>query len=297
MSNVDSFNAFELSTTATFLARTLLDGPPSMRFNPPTSPFAPEVCGVGIIDDSKNRGMAPLVLLDAGDNAPPGELVGLAEVDSIRNVLQSVAADKQRQWEKALALHVSTPQVHSGPGDRVRGQKAGTAGAKVHWGQPVPGNQGVLSAGHVIGTQTTATVAGSPANVAFTQTLLQSRTQPRADVAVLELASSVSSTISGVGVPTAQDWLEILVPGGTKQTQVLGKLLWLFFPSQGGTAGEVWLTFPGVTVGGDSGAPAVLSKNPSQVIGHVIGGSGSSADYIQDVQYQLGAIGLQNIGV
>jgi hypothetical protein len=292
---------FLAETQANTLARLLADALSvgnrgRVGFTERVVPFASEVCGVGVASEPDNpEKLSPIVLLDSGmiQERTRLDLARVAEVPSLRNLLSNLLPNQRFQWETALVAHVSTPQLTASTGDSVHSAKRGTAGAKVIWGQPAPTQQGLVTAGHVVGANPQATIGGSTGNVVFASDIRGSGLFPKADVAVVEFPSTVTLTscVKRAITPAAGSSIDILVGTSSKTPQIIGKLLWLYFPSVTGTAGEVYFVFPGVTAGGDSGAVATVTGTPTHAIGHHIGGSGTSASYVQDIQYQLAAIG------
>jgi hypothetical protein len=302
MSRVEFFDAFEAVQTANLLAQVLLNGPVArarLGFAPVERPYFAPICGVGVLDDAVRGGVAPLLLKDAGPNPSSTRPIPITEASDLRELVRDVMPHNRLAWEGSLVIEVTSPRSYAASGDAVAAaHHVGIAGAKVVWGQPVPLSTGLLTAGHVVGSNTTARVGSSSGNIAFADNFINSGTRAKPDVAVIELSNaSPASTITGMAVPASQEWLDILTKGGTKKTQVLGKLIWLYFPADKGTAGELYLTYPGITIPGDSGAAAVRSAAPNEVVGHVIGGSPGSADYIQDIRYQLNAINLAGIAI
>jgi hypothetical protein len=280
---------------AILLANALSFGDPRrVGFTQRLAPFASEVCGVGVAAEPGNPDrLSPIVLLDSGSAASgPQDLVHVAEVPSLQNLLSNLLPNQRPIWESALVAHVPTPELAAGTGDSVSSAGAGKAGAKVEWGQSSPTQQGLLTAGHVVGANPQANIGGATGNVVFACDFRKSGMIPKADIAVVEFPGTVSLTscVTRSVTPSAGSSIDILLGGSTKRSQIIGKLLWLYFPSATGTAGDVYFVFPGVTSSGDSGAAAVVAGAPTDAVGHVIGSSGSSASYVQDIQYQLAAI-------
>jgi hypothetical protein len=300
MSQLEFFDAFDATRKANVLSRLLLRGPagPALAFAPRKRPVSDLICGVGVAYDQATRSVTPILLKDAGDSQPQFDLLPIGEADDVRAELESILPGYVEDWTDTFVTSVRTPRSYAATGDTVRTTKRGIAGTKVTWGGPPNLDSGLLTAGHVVGSSTSATVGGATGTIAFANTYVGSGVTPKADVAVIELANPpATSSITKASTPSALDWVNILTFGGPKATQVIGKLIWLFFPADNGTAGELYFTYPGVTIPGDSGAAAVLQSSRHEVVGHVIGGSGSSADYVQDVRYQLKAITLAGVTI
>jgi hypothetical protein len=242
---------------------------------------------IGCVKTSQDN-LAPVVLLSTTDPNPNVLDTPILQVDEVREILEDLAADSKWRWQHAIVRRVPEPELRAASGDRIHAAKTGTAGAKVRWGSAPSISEGILTAGHVVGSRSSVSVGGSSGNVVFTHTFIGTSVTPEADVAVIELAST--SSITSASSPSVGAFVDILTPSGPKTTQVIGKLIWLHFPGSSGTAGEVYLTYPGVTSPGDSGAPAVINGSVTEVIGHLIGGSGATADYIQDINYQLNEV-------
>jgi hypothetical protein len=292
MSLWEHVESLEAAATAMLLAEVLLRGPAQYRLRrlildraepPPAAPYAKGVVGVGVWRRQ------PIVLLDGG-LINRSEPTRVGEVGELRAALGEALGRAHEFLLAVPALRVPTPESRANSGDSLRGARTGRVGCPVWWStDDGVKKHGFLTAGHVVGSQTQVTVGGVTASVVFTRTFANSGATPELDVAVVELG--VTSAITGAGTARATDKIDVLLGGAAPgQTEVTGKMTWLYFPKEKGTVANLYLAEPSVTSSGDSGTPAVLRQATHEVIGHLVGGSGTVADYIQDVDHQLTTI-------
>jgi hypothetical protein len=304
VANLDFSADPELNATADLLASALSQGNRGrLGFLAGAGPFVREVRAVGVgLNPAHPDRLVPLILVDESYGMPiPKEFARAVDVPALLDILLRLIPADHARWESTLVSRIPAPTTNASTGDPVSSAKRGTAGTKVRWGQSAGGSEGLLTAGHVVGNSNQAQVGNTPGNVVFARDFVGSGTRQEADIAVIDFQGMCqpASGITQSGTPSAASWIDILTVSGTKRTQVIGKLSWLYFPGDRGTAGEVYFAYPGVTTGGDSGSAAVSATNPAEVIGHVIGGSGSSGSYVQDFQYQLNVAGgvLSNLRI
>jgi hypothetical protein len=285
----DELNA---SVIAEWLVNKLMDGPAAVGVQPRMYPYVKGVCGIKVISDPDEGTIAPFVLIDGGRDARPSRPRKLTAVPRLTNLLSEVAPNEESMWQTAMVQYISTPKVCSRTGQRVRAYKTGTAGLKVNW-HGIEKMEGILTAGHVVRSRSTATVGNSRGTVVAAIDFLNSGNVPKADVAVIGLSGSVDCSFNQIGRVDLNEKVVIISTKKLKGTNVRSDLCGrIYMESEHGTPGGVYLAKPAVAVNGDSGA--VVINSASEVIGHVIATSGNDFDYIQEINYQLQAIRSSN---
>jgi hypothetical protein len=285
---------FQKASLASMAAQLLLYGPtrPGRRVVH-EGPFAEGVVGVGIWRSFPTA----LVARDGVNALIP---VPAIEVPEIREPLLAAFQAAYSEGEARLllepflsglrALMVPYPEVRVTSGDGLQGVKSGRVGCPVSWTRGGSPAYGFLTAGHVVGNGSTVTVVRSSLAVQYARDFALSGSTPEQDIAVVETGSVVTSGITGSGVASVLTQIDTLLGSSTGLNDVTGSMDWLYFKNAKGTAKSVYMAEPSVTKGGDSGAAVVLRNAKNLAIGHLIGGSGTLIDYIQDVNDQLADI-------
>jgi hypothetical protein len=283
------------ANTNALLNSYLIDGPMGALPGGRKKPYAPNVCSVRSLFDPDLGMLESVILIDGGPQQKASPPVKIAQVNELYKLLLSLAPNEKEIWTSAFVKFIRTPEVYQVPGDIVTAYKRGIAGIRVTWDTSAP-KQGVLAAGHVIGAQKNAKVGKASGTIPFSIDFLNSGTIPQADVAVIELADVVKCEFNSTAVATFNHTVDFIVKGKAKRTQIISPAgEGIFMPTRSGTVGHVYLAWPSVTEGGDSGALAINSRG--EAIGHLVGGSGQDFDFIQAIDYQLQAIKLPGVSL
>jgi hypothetical protein len=175
------------------------------------------------------------------------------------------------------------PQIAAG--DTITGVRTGTAGAPVQWTASSGAQYGILTAGHVVGSNTSVKVGSSSYNVA--RCLLPA--SGGIDIAIVELSSASSS--SRLGQPhglTGANNVDIRQSGGAlKSGQVVAKAGWFYWDSIPATYLDLYVTGMTISVPGDSGS-VVTKAGSTEIVGMLVGASTGSL--IQDARTQMSAL-------
>jgi hypothetical protein len=197
-------------------------------------------------------------------------------------------------WSNSIyAAAVSSTEMHGHPGDYVKCTVPGQLGAPVTW----KGKRGFLTAGHVGGAVKTLAydAAGKQiGTVVFSLNPPAGAKSTGVDVAVIELPAGVTPGnklgIKTAKVPQPNAAVVVHTRKGPQNAQIYGANHWWYASGSGVTYTEVYLSNAGVTAGGDSGGPVLLSGTPGGIIGHIVCG-GAATSCFQDIDHQLNAIG------
>jgi hypothetical protein len=295
MGTLDNFGVDE--NVNSWLSSYLIDGPMGALPDGRKEPFVPSVCSVTTMLDRQTGLIQTVVLMDGGRNTKPRPPVQITAVPELRKLLTKIAPDDREIWGSAFVKFIETPDVRMGPGDVVTAQKKrGRAGVTVKWDVSSTPKQGVVTAGHVVGTSPRATVRDYEGSVAFAVDFINSGTVQRPDVAVIEVSDQLDAGFTTAGIAQRGDQVDIIVGGELKRTEIVtGSDEGIFMRRRAGTAGHVYLASPSVTKGGDSGALVINERK--EVVGHLVGGSGAEFDFIQAIHYQLDSITLPKISL
>jgi hypothetical protein len=283
------------SNINSWLTSYLIDGPMGALPGGRKEPYVPHVCSVTALLDPQLGLIETVVLMDAGPDSKARPPVRITAVPELKKRLTKIAPEDQKIWIGAFVKYIQTPDVRLGPGDVVKTEKRrGRAGVTVTWDASSKPKQGILTAGHVVGTSSRAVVGRSSGSVAFAVDFLNSGTIQHPDVAVVELPAPLDSRFATKGVAQRGDQVDILIGDKLKRTEIVtGSDEGMFMRRRSGTVGHVYLASPSVTKDGDSGALAINERQ--EVIGHLVGGSGAEFDFIQAIDYQLQSIALLEI--
>jgi hypothetical protein len=306
-----------LSARALFLAEALYHGPSREGAPGPDIPFGARygIYGVGLASFfggfAEAFGVCMLMeeqlvppplasdLAYEGDSdmmvMPVVRAVALREVAAASDPMGQLFGERinspELEWLNSVAvLAVPAPAPNFSPGDKIYATQQGLAGTPVSWS----GGHGFLTAGHV-GAMRTAVADGSGqvGTVVFCSDPTSHGKSVEADVAVVELTKGVrmhtSPAVTGSLRPASSCDVDVYTQTGPTTISLMGDLKWLFMPATNGTYGEVYMSTSGVTVGGDSGGP-VFRQGSSELIGHVVGSSGTATSYFQSVDYQIDEI-------
>jgi hypothetical protein len=279
---------------ALLLAEGLRRGPPGWDVK--GGPFGVRfgICGVGLFSRSANN-VLPSLFINSGTTLHELAEQPLAEFPGAREALYRVFQDSPELLKAdILAVPVSPTfsQISSGDLVSVNGIR-GQLGAPVKWQT----SSGYLTAGHV-GQSNKLVVhdhlMSSIGTVVYVLDPLSSPTLSNGvDVAVIELNQGMTHgappAITATAIPTANAAVDVYTQSGVRSAQIYGSAAWWYAASSKVTYTDVYLSGTGVTKGGDSGGPVLLSGNPTHIIGHVVCG-GSATSCFQDVDHQLAAI-------
>jgi hypothetical protein len=284
---------FEVDADVTaWLYSQLVHGPMGALPGGRRSPHADRVCTVVAMIVPETGNLETVVLMDGGPEHSPSPFIRIADD---RELTRFLSPRDAKMWEAAFVKYIRTPEVYLGPGDEVTASKRGCAGARVTWNRKSP-KVGILTAGHVIGSNKTARVGGSVGTVAFSIDFANSGTTPEADVAVIELSDDVDHTFKAQGSAKRGDMVDFIIGGDSRTSQISAvPCEGIFMKGRAGTVGYVYLAHPSVTDGGDSGALAINSSQ--EVIGHLLGGSGEEFDFIQEIGFQMRNIKIPDISI
>lgn len=185
---------------------------------------------------------------------------------------------------------VPPPVPQWSPGGALRGQIIGTSGA---WVLHEQFGRCITTAGHILRDVNTARCAcGKEARVVAREIPKDNRAASAAcDMALLK--PSDNDVCGRVGYTNAEPDVEsrvtIHTSRGEFHTGLSGLWYWARCPGLG-VWRDVYCTDEGITLPGDSGA--LVTCDPSgAAIGHVVGASGTTLSYVQDIRYQLDVFG------
>jgi hypothetical protein len=191
---------------------------------------------------------------------------------------------------QALAIPAPEPQFASG--EKVNGPgDYGTLGA---WVTTRTGQEAILTAGHVAVARTVVhDVAGNTGTVVFSVDPAQvPAAAVTADVAVVVPDTAQTQSQVPLAVTAkASAAAELTITGvasGSQNAHVMGMTPCLYVPKMSGMWGDLYFTTAGCTASGDSGGPATIAGT-HQLVGHVVGASGTTTSFIQEVDFQLEA--------
>lgn len=192
-----------------------------------------------------------------------------------------------------IVVQTGRLELQADPGDPIQtSTDTGQLGAPVRWGPSC----GYLTAGHVgksVGTAIDDPALHTVGTVVYAADPTGKGATPEIDVAVVEVPSRSWGNrlgITGAAVArglAAVDVYQRFNPKPIPST-IQGGKSWFVTSPPGApltTLNAVYLTSTGVTSGGDSGGPVMLSGT-STMIGHVVAG-GPNTSCIQDVRHQL----------
>jgi hypothetical protein len=180
----------------------------------------------------------------------------------------------------------------------IAGGSIGTLGAEVSWGS----GYGILTAGHVAGSVGSIAYTASPGgqaqqigSVVFSRTAAGAGPRGGADVGLIELAGTIPTDWAQKKATTAQPLEKITVQrnSGPVPGELKGMWAWLAYPNTNIVFANTYQTVTAITQQGDSGAVAIHATT-GKIVGHVVGGTGQVASYIQEIDYQLCAIAAQS---
>jgi hypothetical protein len=284
----------ELNQRWNRLTEFALQDEPSLRDTFVGDRFSTRVYGTAVVIRPEGERLA--VLFDrtlgptpAGFADPPRA----SDVEGVSNVMRELGADAP--LDDIVALPIAPPEPYFAPGERVSGGGAfGTLGALV---TTAAGTDGILTAGHVASPGALVQDdAGATGLVTFSIDPAQvSGPIVTADVAVIEPLSwramsppctlAATATATGANAVTATGTVS-----GRQNGVIMGMTAYLYVPKMAGQWGDVYFTTAGISTGGDSGAPVTLAGT-NDLIGHVVGGSPPTTSFVQEIDFQLKAVG------
>jgi len=192
-----------------------------------------------------------------------------------------------------IVVQTGRLELQADPGDPIQTTTdTGQLGAPVQWGT----SYGYLTAGHVgksVGSIIQDSALNTVGTVVFAMDPTGKGATPEIDVAVVEVAGKVWSnrlSITGAAVARGSAAVDVYrrsYPNPIPST-IQGGKSWFVASPPGApltTLNAVYLTSAGVTAGGDSGGPVMLSGTTT-MIGHVAAG-GPATSCIQDVRHQM----------
>jgi hypothetical protein len=192
-----------------------------------------------------------------------------------------------------IVVQTGRLELQADPGDPIQTTTdTGQLGAPVQWGT----SYGYLTAGHVgksVGSIIQDSALNTVGTVVFAMDPTGKGATPEIDVAVVEVAGKVWSNrlgITGAAVARGSAAVDVYrrsYPNPIPST-IQGGKSWFVASPPGApltTLNAVYLTSAGVTAGGDSGGPVMLSGTTT-MIGHVAAG-GPATSCIQDVRHQM----------
>lgn len=257
-----------------------------------------DIFGAGVIEQPD--GLRPVVVVHerlAQTPAPRERLPALSDLPEVVERLSAVGADIPRSDTVVLALPPTRPQY--GPGRHVRASGAnGTLGARV---VTADGREAILTAGHVVTAGDVArNAADQLADCIFSIDPAQvPAAQVAADVAVLvphlPTAWSPGVPISGACTARAGDRVDLSGSVSGQQTsRVVGAMPEYWLSATSGLWASVLITAEGFSTEGDSGGP-VTAQGTTELVGHLVGGSGAVTSFVQtlDVQLSVSGVALQ----
>ena len=283
----------EAASRALLLAEGLRAGPAGSAPNKPAPWCWPKyrICGVGLFARSANQ-VVPCIYVEQ-----PGSILELVAqpVTQFPGVLDALGqVFGPLPWRNTIfGAAVSSTMIQADAGDYVKGAVAGQLGCSVTWG----GKKGFLTAGHVGGavkTRANDAAGNRIGTVVFSLNPPVGASSAGVDVAVIELPTGVMPAnklgIKTAAVPGPNAAVDVYTRTGPIAAQIYGANHWWYASQPGITYTEVYLSNSGVTTGGDSGGPVLLSGKPGEIIGHIVCG-GTATSCFQDVAHQLQAIG------
>lgn len=259
----------------------------------PPDPFN-AIFGAGVI--LQPDGLRPVVCVEER-LAPRGKSVAealpqLYDLPEVASLLQERAEIFPRDDTVVLALPHA--ELHYGPGRGVRGIGSGTLGARV---QTDTGVEGILTAGHVAPAGAVVhNTSGASADVVFSIDPAQlPAAQVAPDVAVLvphlPNAWHPGTPVTGMRVSAPGERVTLVGhESGEKTTTIVGAMPEYWVSAASGMWASVYLTAESFSQRGDSGGPVTAEKT-SNLVGHVIGGSGSFTSFVQSIDVQLKVTG------
>lgn len=251
------------------------------------------VLGVGVLwlTDSgiRDREFAAAVFLDR-DEGEVGHPSPASETAALNLLLTELGFVP----ETIATLGIPKPGWQSGPARVSIGDNTGTLGFPVHEDTMAGGSfEGFLTAGHVAQrAELAASIEGVNIGTVHRRFIPLKGDGPGADVALIRTTFEpdrygVVSVVGSVGVLPG-DEVMVHLEGRVVAVRILADANWFLFPEHGVIYGKVYLTDTGVTEAGDSGAPVTSGRH---AIGMVVGASGRLTTIVQDIQYQLLALG------
>jgi len=200
--------------------------------------------------------------------------------------------------DRGWAFIAPPPILHASPGDvAIAGGSIGTFGAPVQWDSAY----GIVTAGHVAGPIGSIAYTAAPGgklqqigSVVFSRTAAGAGPRGGADVGLIELAGTMPKGWAQSKGITAQalDKVDVQRNSGPAQAELKGMYAWLAYPNTNIVFADIYQTDTAITQQGDSGAVA-HHKGTGDIVGHVVGGTGTVASYIQEIDYQLRVIAAQ----
>lgn len=266
------------------LARVIAD--------PETAPHG--VLGVGAWF-SDERGLVPAVFVSEG-------VVAEAETPLSSSALpQLLGTDDRHLLEWAVAIPLPPAELHSAAdpltpaGSEITvGSHLATAGITVT--DLTSGTAGFLTAGHaarasgLVARDSTGSTIGRVTRTSAEPPLWQ--THPGADVALIQPftpAQPAAPTPIRASIPPED--VVFRSARGPLPTSLIGAVPSLWFNAAHPPWSQVALTAQAVSRRGDSGGPVYTEDG--HVIGHIVGGHPAAYSVIQDIEFQLGAIGAR----
>ena len=284
--------ALDVAASTTLLADLLLLGARhglTENALPRRTPYGWQygVCGVGarLSDPAKPGSLVPAVFLVTKTS---GEVSTLSTETTLSRVVTDLLRGRPRWLSTVEVVGVTPPEPQIAPGDGIHSPSPGTLGCNVRWS----GKSGVLTAGHVVrqiglpvfvaGTQVgTSVYCNDPTNHG---------TAVEDDVAVIEVnPGPLTLRFAGSAHAAPNAPVSVLAVGASPNANLRSYSAWMFSPALNATWGNLYQTTVPVTQPGHSGAP-VQDANAA-VIGHVVGVMPGVGTLIQDIHYQLAAIG------
>ena len=260
--------------------------------------FEPLVLGSGLVSHPEHERHHPVLLVNRRALKRPPKAGTLRPAMERKEVTAALTGllDEARPPKEFVFLAVDPPVPQFHPSEEARGSgSSGTLGAGV---TAASGHHAILTAGHVAPLHDTVKDSGQKKGfVTFSRDPAATLgSAPAADVAVVEPTGqpggggpAIASTVPGG--PSDEVAIHGAVSGAVT-TRIMGFTPFLYAPSMAGMWGQVYFTTHGPTQAGDSGAPALLSGT-AQLIGHLVGASGTITSYIQAIDLQLQAAGAK----
>lgn len=252
------------------------------------------VFGAGIIEQPD--GPRAVVFVDQR-TAPSAESRPrrLPEVRELPEIAALLAEHDIQVPPRAVVLALPPAHPQYGTGRHVKGPgTAGTLGARV---LTTSGKDGILTAGHV--APMGAVMRNHDDQLADTVFSIDPAQVPAAqvtaDVAVLEphlpSAWHPGIAVTGVTTPGIGDMVTLVGDvSGHQSSRIIAASDALWLSRSSGMWASVYLTTESFSQQGDSGAP-VTAEGSSDLVGHLVGGSGVVTSYVQSIDVQLGVTG------
>lgn len=281
------------TTVSIMAAEAALDAP----MEPAVVPRAGRlILGVGLAYDLDGDGKEhPTLLVDRSllddEDVSEGNFIPVRE----HSVVQEALARLGVPGASYRYLLVDPPLPHFHPSQTCT--CLGLTGTLGACATAASGQPAILTAGHAVALNAIAhDAAASPGWVSFASDPASTPgVTPAADVAVVEPQSAALGSggppISRAAAGGPADVIDFYgQTSGQVSSQIMGFSPFLYTPKMAGMWGQVYFTTAGVTQAGDSGAP-VLRNGTDELIGHLVGASGTAMSYVQAVEFQLQASG------